>query len=187
MARVGYRRVSTYDQNLDRQDLGTVDQLFEEKESGAKADRPALREMITYIRVGDEVVVWSIDRLARDLRDLQALIAEITAKGAGITFLSEQLTFGPENDDPFAKLQLQMMAAFAEFERAIIRKRQADGIAKAKERGVYTGGKRQIDRTRLLELREHGKGPSEIARELGVSRMSVYRILKANSANAEHP
>ncbi|SDL32036.1 recombinase family protein [Aliiruegeria lutimaris] len=179
MARVGYRRVSTYDQNLDRQDLGEVDQLFEEKESGGTAERPALLQLITYVRAGDEVVVWSIDRLARDLRDLQDLIAKITDKGAKITFLSEQLTFGPEGEDPFAKLQLQMMGAFAEFERAIIRKRQADGIAKAKARGVYAGGKRQIDRGRVIALRDAGQGPSAIANEMGISRMSVHRILKA--------
>ena len=181
MTRVGYRRVSTYDQNLDRQDLGELDRLFEEKESGAKADRPALQEMIRYVRNGDSVVVWSIDRLARDLRDLQEIITKITGKGAKVTFLAEQLTFGPEGEDPFAKLQLQMMGAFAEFERAIIRKRQADGIAKAKQRGAYAGGKRRIDREKIATLAAEGLGPTAIAQEMGVSRMSVHRILKAGN------
>lgn len=186
MTRVGYRRVSTHDQNLDRQDLGDVDQMFEEKESGAKADRPALQEMIRYVRAGDSVVVWSIDRLARDLRDLQDIITKVITRGATVTFLAEQLTFGPEGDDPFAKLQLQMMGAFAEFERAIIRKRQADGIAKAKTRGAYAGGKRRIDRAKIITLSKKGLGPSAIAQEMGVSRMSVHRILKAENDGTAH-
>jgi DNA invertase Pin-like site-specific DNA recombinase len=178
MAKVGYRRVSSQYQNLDRQDLGPVDQVFEEKESGASKARPALQEMITYVRNGDEVVVWSIDRLARDLRDLQEIISEITARGASVTFLSEGLTFKSDSADPIAKLQLQMMGAFAEFERSIIRKRQTDGIAKAKVRGAYRGGKRKIDRDRIAALKGEGLGDTAIAKEMGISRMSVHRILK---------
>jgi DNA invertase Pin-like site-specific DNA recombinase len=178
MERVGYRRVSSQGQNLDRQDLGAVGQVFEEKESGATKDRPALQEMIKYVRDGDEVVVWSIDRLARDLRDLQDIISRINAKGASVTFLSEALTFKSDSADPIAKLQLQMMGAFAEFERSIIHKRQADGIAKAKARGVYTGGKRQIDRDRIATLKSEGLGDTAIAKQMGISRMSVHRILK---------
>ena len=178
MVRVGYRRVSSHDQNLDRQDLGSIDQVFEEKESGASKARPALQEMITYVRSGDEVVVWSIDRLARDLRDLQEIISAITAKGASVHFLSEVLTFKSDSADPIAKLQLQMMGAFAEFERSIIRKRQADGIAKAKARGAYSGGKRKIDREKVAALKSEGQGDTAIAEQMGISRMSVHRILK---------
>jgi len=178
MAKVGYRRVSSQNQNLDRQDLGPVDQVFEEKESGASIARPALQEMITYVRDGDEVVVGSIDRLARDLRDLQEIISGITARGASVTFLSEVLTFRSDSADPIAKLQLQMMGAFAEFERSIIRKRQTDGIAKAKVRGAYRGGKRKIDRDRIAALKNKGLGDTAIAMEMGISRMSVHRILK---------
>ena len=95
--------------------------------------------MIEYAREGDAVVVFSIDRLARDLRDLQDIISTLNDKGVSISFLSERLTFSAEADDAFAKLQLQMMGAFAEFERNIIKKRQAEGIAKAKAKGVYKG------------------------------------------------
>ncbi|WP_083599439.1 recombinase family protein [Shimia gijangensis] len=182
MALIGYRRVSTYDQKLDRQDLGDIDQLFEEKESGSDRTRPALREMLTYVRAGDEVLVWSIDRLARDFRDLQDIVTQITDKGAGIKFLSEGLAFKSGGDDPFAKLQLHMMGAFAEFELALIRKRQADGIAKAQKRGVYKGGKRRIDREKVVALRTEGLGPSAIAEQMGVSRMSIYRILSEPTA-----
>jgi DNA invertase Pin-like site-specific DNA recombinase len=178
MAKVGYRRVSSQNQNLDRQNLGPVDQVFEEKESGVSKARPALQEMITYVRDGDEVVVWSIDRLARDLRDLQEIISGITAGGASVTLLSEGLTFKSDSADPIAKLQLQMMGAFAEFERSIIRKRQTDGIAKAKVRGAYWGGKRKIDRDRIAALKNKGLGDTAIAKEMGISRMSVHRILK---------
>lgn len=178
MATIGYRRVSTADQNLDRQDLGQVDKVFEEKQSGkSAADRPALQAMIEYVREDDCVVVHSIDRLARDLRDLQSIIETLNAKGVAISFKSEGLTFSADSDDAFAKLQLQMMGAFAEFERNIIRKRQAEGIAKAKAKGAYKGGKKRIDRARVRDLKEEGLSTYKIADALGISRMSVHRIL----------
>ena len=177
MAVVGYRRVSSYDQNLDRQDLGELDKLFEEQVSGKSKDRPALNRMLDYIRDGDVVKVHSIDRLARDLRDLQELIQTIVDKEATITFLSEGLTFSDQDSNPFAKLQLQMMGAFAEFERAMIRRRQAEGIAKAKARGAYKGRPISIDRVRVKELAGQGLGPSAIAKEMGIGRASVYRVI----------
>ncbi len=130
--RVGYRRVSSIDQNFDRQELGEIDKLFEEKESGGSADRQALQDMIAYVRSGDEVVCYSIDRLARNLRDLQTIIQELNEKRVSISFLSERLTFTADSNDAFAKLQLQMLGAFSEYERNIIRIRQAEGIKKAK-------------------------------------------------------
>ena len=178
MARVGYRRVSTVDQNLERQDLGDLDKLFEEKASGkSTSERPALQALLDYIREGDEVVVYSIDRLARDLRDLQDLIQRMNDKGVTVRFLSERLTFSADADDALAKLQLQMMGAFAEFERNIIKKRQAEGIAKAKAKGVYKGRKPTIDRDRVKELRGEGLSTYKIAETMGISRMSVHRIL----------
>ena len=178
MAVIGYKRVSTEGQKLDRQDLGELDKVFEEKLSGKSAkDRPALQAMIEYAREGDSVVVYSIDRLARDLRDLQEIISSLNDKGVAITFLSERLTFSADADDAFAKLQLQMMGAFAEFERNIIRKRQAEGIAKAKAKGKYKGTKKRIDRERVHQLRSEGNSTYKIAEEMGVSRMSVHRIL----------
>ena len=176
---VGYRRVSSFDQALDRQELEGAERIFEEKESGAKRDRPALLEMIDYIRDGDTVIVHSIDRLARDLRDLQDIIEKINGKGASISFQTEGLTFKADKADPIATLQLQMMGAFAQFERAIIRKRQAEGIAKAKDRGVYKGRKQSIDAEKVRRLHGEGYGASEIARNMNVGRASVYRLLKA--------
>lgn len=180
MSVVGYRRVSSMDQNLDRQELGSIDKLFEEKASGKSAsDRPALQLMLDYIREGDKVVVYSIDRLARDLRDLQDIIRLVNDKGASISFLTESLNFSADKEDAFAKLQLQMMGAFAEFERNIIRKRQAEGIAKAKVKGVYKGRKPTIDRDLVRQLKEQGLSTYKIASEMGISRMSVHRILNS--------
>lgn len=178
--RVGYRRVSTIEQNLDRQDLGDVERVFEDKASGKDTDRTELQEMMAYVREGDEVVVYSIDRLARDLRDLQSIITQLNDKGVSIQFLSERLVFSGSSDDAFAKLQLQMMGAFAEFERNIIRKRQAEGIAKAKAKGVYENRKRskKVSDKRIAELRADGLNNTEIADYLGVSRMTVHRSLK---------
>jgi DNA invertase Pin-like site-specific DNA recombinase len=178
MAVVGYKRVSSVDQNLERQDLQGVEKVFEEKLSGKSAsDRPALQEMLSWVRDGDKVVVWSIDRLARDLRDLQDIISTLNAKGVSISFVSENLTFSANQEDPFAQLQLHLMGAFAQFERSIIKKRQAEGIAKAKTKGVYKGRKPTIDRDKVKALRSEGMSTYKIAEEMGVSRMSVHRIL----------
>lgn len=178
--KIGYRRVSTLDQNLDRQDLGQIDKMFEEKVSGATAkDRPALNDMIDFAREGDEVVIYSIDRMARDLRDCLSIVTTLNKKGVTVTFLSERLSFSAGTDDPFAKLQLHLMSAFAEFERSIIRKRQAEGIAKAKAKGVYKGRKPTIDTSTIVTMKANGIGASRIARELNVSRVSVYRALRA--------
>ena len=174
--KIGYRRVSSEGQNLDRQDF-VCDKMFEEKVSGAKRDRAALAEMIEFAREGDEVVVWSIDRLARDLRDLQDIISTLNDKGVSISFVKEKLTFAGDADDAFAKLQLQMMGAFAEFERNIIRSRQAEGIARAKAKGVYKGRSKTIDENRLRKMKAEGHSVTEIAELVGVSRMTVYRTL----------
>ena len=175
--KIGYRRVSSEGQSLDRQDF-VCDKMFEEKVSGAKRDRAALAEMIEFAREGDEVVVWSIDRLARDLRDLQDIISTLNDKGVSISFVKEKLTFAGDADDAFAKLQLQMMGAFAEFERNIIRSRQAEGIARAKAKGVYKGRSKTIDENRLRKMKAEGHSVTEIAELVGVSRMTVYRTLE---------
>jgi len=178
--KVGYRRVSSIDQNLDRQDMSGVDRVFEDKASGKDTDRVALQEMIAFVRSGDEVIVHSIDRLARDLRDLQGIIKALNDKCVSVEFISERLVFSGAENDAFAKLQLQMMGAFAEFERAIIRKRQAEGIEKAKQRGVYANRKRKstINVKRVKGLKDEGLNNSEIAAHMSISRMSVYRLLK---------
>ena len=181
MPNIGYRRVSTFDQSLDRQDLQGCDRIFEEKVSAASKDRPQLQEMLRYVREGDTVLVWSIDRLARDLRDLQQIIQSIVDVGAAIHFKAENLSFSSKSNDPFAKLQLQMMGAFAEFERNLIKRRQAEGIAKAKAAGRYknAGRKVTIDVAEVQRLHAAGHGATEIAELLGIGRASVYRLLNS--------
>ena len=176
--KIGYRRVSSEGQNLDRQDF-VCDKMFEEKVSGAKRDRDALTAMIEFAREGDEVIVWSIDRLARDLRDLQEIIQRLNDKGVSVSFLKEKLVFSGDAEDAFARLQLQMMGAFAEFERNIIRQRQAEGIARAKERGVYKGRAKSVSDGKIVALKAKGYKVTEIAEELGINRITVYRALKA--------
>lgn len=100
MATVGYRRVSTHDQKLERQDIGDLDRVFEEHESGSKRDRPALQDLLGYIRDGDEVVVWSIDRLARDLRDLQNIVEQVTDIGARINSSRRDYPSGTKTPTP---------------------------------------------------------------------------------------
>lgn len=175
MTRIGYQRVSTVDQTSARQELGKVDRLFEDKASGGNADRPALQELLSYIRASDEVVVFSIDRLARNLRDLEDIIREVNSKGATVSFLTERLTFSG-TDDAMSVLMLQMMGSFAQFERTMIKKRQAEGIAVAKTNGVYKGRKPSIDRKSILDMLETGLSITATASALGISRQSVYRI-----------
>lgn len=185
--KIGYRRVSTLDQNLDRQDLGPLDKTFEEKLSAATAkDRPELQSLIEFAREGDEVICWSIDRMARDLRDLQTIIQTLLDKDVSITFMSEKLTFSASSNDPFAKLQLHLIGAVVEFESHLIRNRQAEGIAKAKARGAYKGRKATIDANKVMELKQEGLGPTKIANEMGISRISVYRALKGSQQQKEN-
>ena len=175
--KVGYRRVSTLEQSLDRQDLGECDRVFEEKESAGSTNRPALQDMLSFVRDGDTVVVHSIDRLARNLMDLQSIIQELNNKGVTIRFLSESLSFSADGGCAFQTLQLQMLGAFAQFERTMIRKRQAEGIAKAKAKGVYAQRKRTINPDKVKQLFEDGMSNAAIAKHLNISRMSVYRSL----------
>ena len=181
--RVGYARVSSTDQNLARQlaTLGEVDRLFEEKQSGAgRAGRTALAELIRYVREGDTVVVSSMDRLARSVVDLNQIVGELIAKGVVVEFASERVTFQPGAADPFAEFQLNIMASFAQLERAITKERQAEGIRAAKERGVYQGRAHKLtagQRASARELIATGVPKAQVARRLGVDRSTLYRAL----------
>ena len=178
MTDVGYIRVSTIEQNTERQlDGVTVDRVFEDKASGGSADRPQLQALLDYVREGDVVHVHSIDRLARSLRDLQDLIEALTEWGVAILFHKEGLTFDG-TPSPFQTLQLQVIGAVAQFERSIIKERQREGIAKAKERGVYANRNRKVQASRIAALKADGMGATEIARTTGISRTHVYRLLK---------
>ena len=182
MALLGYRRVSTQDQSLARQELPECLHVYEEKLTGANRDRPQLALLLQHVRVGDTVVVYSIDRLARDLRDLQNIVSEVLDKGGRVEFIKENLTFTADDNDPYSRLQLSLMGAFAEFERAIILERQREGIARAKADGRYTGRKATIDVAEVARLRDEGMGASAIAKHLGIGRASVYRVLQGHDS-----
>ena len=131
--RIGYVRVSSFDQNPERQlDQVQVDKLFTDKASGKDTQRPQLDALLSFAREGDTVVVHSMDRLARNLDDLRRLVQTLTKRGIRIEFVKECLSFTGE-DSPMANLLLSVMGAFAEFERALIGERQREGIALAKQ------------------------------------------------------
>lgn len=179
--RIGYVRVSSFDQNQERQLEGVkVDRLFTDKASGKSVSRPELNALLAYVRDGDTVVVHSMDRLARNLDDLRSLVQSLTKKGIKIEFIKEHLTFTGE-DSPMATLMLSVIGAFAEFERALIRERQREGIALAKQRGVYKGRKKSLSLEKVAELRRRvieGETKSRLAREFGISRETLYQYLR---------
>lgn len=179
--RIGYVRVSSVDQNPERQ-LSEIplDQVFEDRVSGHSADRPQLAALLRYVRAGDTVIVHSMDRLARNLDDLRHLVRHLTDRQVTVQFVKEGLTFTGE-DTPMATLLLSVLGAFAEFERALIRERQREGIALAKQRGVYKGRQWALGPQRAAELRrraEAGVPKAVLACEFGVSRATVYRYLR---------
>lgn len=178
--RIGYIRVSTTDQNTERQLEGiALDRVFTDKASGKDANRHALQEMMAYARAGDCVTVHSLDRLARNLGDLRTIVTSLNAKGVTVEFVSERLTFdGSEN--PMSSLMLNLLGAFAEFERAIIKRRQAEGISIAKAKGVYKGRKPKLDDQQAAELRQRvaaGETKAVVARALGICRETLYNYL----------
>ena len=181
--RIGYIRVSSFDQNPDRQlEHVSVDRLFTDKASGKDTQRPELERLLTFVREGDTVVVHSMDRLARNLDDLRRLVQSLTRRNVRIEFVKEHLTFTGESS-PMANLMLSVMGAFAEFERALIHERQREGIALAKQRGAYRGRKKALAPERAAELRRRavaGEKKAQLAREFGVSRETIYQYLRAD-------
>ena len=182
---IGYARVSSPEQNLDRQisqlQEAGVQKMFTDTVSGSTRDRPGLENALNYVRAGDTLTVVSMDRLARSLRDLHTLVDELTASGVRVQFLQEGQTYS-DDPSPSSRLLLSMLGAVAEFERSIIRERQADGIAQAKARGVYKGRApvpdEKIERAR--ELIAQGIPKARVARDLGISRSSLYKYLGEN-------
>lgn len=180
MAQVAYRRVSSLDQSTARQlDGQTFDEVFEDKVSGATTERPALQDMLRFVRKGDEVHVHSIDRLARSLEDLLSLVKGLIAKGVAVRFHKEQLHFTGEAN-PMQELMLSLLGSVAQFERSMIRERQREGIAKAKENGVYKGRVKTIDDAAIrAAMAEDGATFRKVAKALGVGVSTVQRAMKA--------
>ena len=177
---VGYLRVSALDQKEVRQLDGLdLDKRFTDKVSGRDRNRPGLEQMIDFVREGDTVLCHSMDRLARNLDDLRLLVKKLTGKGVKVCFVKESLTFTGE-DSPMANLLLSVMGAIAEFERELIKERQREGIALAKKRGAYRGRKRTLTAAQAVALLQRisaGESKTKLAKELGVSRNTVYMYL----------
>jgi DNA invertase Pin-like site-specific DNA recombinase len=181
----GYARVSTTDQDLTVQlealKCAGCEVIRQEKVSGTSRNgRTELETLLQFLRRGDELVVTRIDRLARSIGDLQDIVRELKAKGVTLRATEQPIDTGTAAGKAF----LDMLGVFAEFETNLRRERQMEGIAKAKAAGVYKGRKRSIDGVRVHELKAQGMGASAIARELGISRDSVYETLKREAKGA---
>lgn len=177
----GYVRVSTFDQNPSRQLEGlTLDRVFVDKASGKDTKRPELENLKQFVREADTVVVHSMDRLARNLDDLRQIVRNLTGRGVKIQFVKENLIFSGD-DSPLANLLLSVMGAFAEFERSLIRERQLEGIALAKQRGAYRGRKRSLSDADISGIRQRvaaGEQKAQIARDFNISRETLYQYLR---------
>lgn len=183
MSRIGYARVSTMEQDTAIQVAALAaagcDVIRQEKASGTTtAGRPELELVLQFIRAGDVLVVTRIDRLARSVGDLQVIVATLRARGAALECTEQPVNTGTAAGKCF----LDMLGVFAEFETNLRRERQLEGIAKAKAEGVYTGRKPSIPAAEVRRLSLEGVGGTEIAKRLGISRASVYRLLGVREA-----
>ena len=179
--KVGYIRVSTIHQNTERQLDGiALEKKFIDCASGKSMERPKLQECLSFVREGDTLIVHSMDRLARNLIDLRKIVEELNAKGVAVQFIKENVTFNGQDDSPMSKLLLSMLGAFAEFERAIIRERQKEGIELARQRKAFTGRPRQLNNVQIEQIKQQiqiGSSKEEIIKRYGISRATLYRYI----------
>lgn len=187
---VGYIRVSTLDQNTERQLDGIeMHRVFTDKASGKDTKRPQLQAALAHLREGDRLVVHSLDRLARNLVDLKNIVSDLTERGVEVEFVKERLLFTGE-DNAMSNLLLSVMGAFAEFERSLIRERQREGIALAKKAGVYKGRKPQLNFEKAEELRARvkaGEKKAALAREYGICRETLYHYIAEGKEACSQP
>ena len=183
--RVGYARVSTTDQSpelqLDALRRAGCEKIHTEKASGAKADRPELARVLDdVLRQGDVLVVWRLDRLARSLKKLITTAEDLEGRGIGLVSLTESI----DTTTPAGRMMMQMVGAFAEFERAMIRERTSAGLAAARAEGRIGGRRPKLDVTKRREIAESvisgRKTGAEMARLFGISQPTVSRIVAAH-------
>ena len=177
--KIGYARVSSVGQNLESQIKSLkehgCEKIFQEKVSGTSTKgREQLKLALDFVRENDDFVVTRIDRCSRSVLDLQVIIKELTEKGVSLTATEQPIS----TKDATSKCFLDMLGVFAELETNLRKERQMEGIAKAKEKGVYKGGKAKIDVAQIKQLKEEGMGATAIGRQLKIDRTSVYRLLK---------
>ncbi len=183
---VGYIRVSSIGQNTDRQLVGLeLDRVFTEKASGKSVEeRPILKECMNYLRDGDQLVVHSMDRLARNTEELLTIVRELTGKGVTVRFLKEELTFSGSESDPFKTLMLNMLAAFGQFERELINERRREGVAAARSKGKKFGAPLKVTdeiKIRIDALLQDGLTKRDVAKEVGLGEATIYRYLASPS------
>jgi DNA invertase Pin-like site-specific DNA recombinase len=177
---VAYIRVSTEEQKTARQLDGIArDKTFIDKLSGKDTNRPALQEMLGFLRDGDHLYVDSMDRLARNIDDLRGMVKGLTARGVKVQFMKENLIFTGE-DSPLSNLLLSVLGAVAEFEKSLINERQRAGIAIAKRNGVYKGRKPLTnDKVSIIRKRvADGESKAKIAVDMGICRQTLYKYLQ---------
>lgn len=180
MQKVAYKRVSTVEQKTDRQLDGLAfDKVFEDKVSGKDINRPALQEMLEYVREGDELYIHSLDRLGRNTVDLIELMNQLRAKGVTVKFVKQGLEFKPDTSNPMNDLMFTMLAAFSQFERELMLERQREGIAKAKAEGKYKGRPATVDKEAIVQALKDGNSFRKVAKEFEVSLSTVQRAVKA--------
>lgn len=179
--RVGNVRVSCVDRNADRQlELLDADRVFTDRAPGRDTARPQLQALLAYVREGDTIIVQSMDRLARNVDDLRTLVQQQAGRGVRVQFLKENLTFTGD-ESPLAHLMLSVLGAVAQFKRDLIKERQREGIALARRHGAYRGRKKALDDDKAAEHRRRvaaGEPKSGLARDLGISRETLYRYLR---------
>lgn len=180
MSNVGYVRVSSVQQNTERQLEGVqLDKVFTEKVSGKNADRAELKAMMAYVREGDTVHVHSIDRLGRNTKDLLTIIDELKGRGVVVEFHKEGLRVGGEAN-AFGELMLTVLAGVATMEREMMLSRQAEGIAAARAAGrnPVRGNSKSVDRVGIVSALAAGGSVRSVAKDFGVSTQTVQRIKK---------
>lgn len=189
MSLIGYARVSTQDQNLELQidalQQAGCERIFEERASGAKEERTGLGEAMTYLRAGDTLVVWKLDRLGRSLRQLITTVGELERKGVGLRSLTE----GIDTTTAGGTLIFHLFGALAQFERDLIRERTRAGLAAATARGRKGGRKPRMHPDKLArarELMDRGLTVGEAAARVRVGRSTLYRALKTDELEDEN-
>jgi DNA invertase Pin-like site-specific DNA recombinase len=182
MTTYGYARVSTTDQDLTIQiealRKAGCEVIREEKRSGTTREgRHELDTLLQFLRSGDTLMVTRIDRLARSIADLQDIVRALKAKGLALKATEQPIDTGTAAGKAF----LDMLGVFAEFETNLRKERQLEGIAKAKQAGVYKGRKPSIEPAKVRELQAEGLGATDIAKRLGIGRASVYRVMRGRA------
>lgn len=186
---VGYIRVSTVDQSTERQLEGVeLHKVFTDKASGKDTNRPQLQAAMEWVRGGDVLIVHSIDRLARNVEDLHRIVRILNEKGVSVKFLKEGLVFDAESNNPINALMFTMLSGFAQFERSLIKERQREGIALAKKKGVYRGKAPKLNAEQVANLRSlagQGFPKTQLGKQFGITRKTVYEYLKPNAETLE--